>query len=160
MTSTEMKTHFDRKFRLAYLIITGSIYGLFLWNFNGIAPYAVIKIPPLTHTEFILRWLFLPLIAFVAIIVNILVSRTFKLDNWPRVLICSIIGFNLSYLLSTILFEILQGDLNRTISFYTRAFKFLPLIIGFANVVIFIVSGVVWLGFKSVSKFVLRQRLP
>lgn len=115
--SVEKNFLFDQKLRLAYLITAGAVYGVFLWSFNGIAPYAIIKIPPFTPAEFVLRWFCLPLTVLSGIFVNLLILRIFKRDDWLRILIYSIIGFNLLYLLSTVLFEVLEGDFNRTISF-------------------------------------------
>jgi hypothetical protein len=160
MTSLKPTIQSDQTFKLAYLILIGLVYGILLWNFNGISPYRLISIPPFTEQEFIVRWLCLPLVMAIGAFSNCFVLKLFKTNSWLKLLIYSLVGFNFSYLLSTLLYEILEGDFSRSIDFYSRWLRALPLIVGFANIVIFVITGLFWLGFKYLSKLVTRVRLP
>ncbi len=131
--------------RLVYLWIISLPYAWLSWTYSGISPLFGIKPQFFTEREIYLRWVILPVILFVYLVVGHQIWRRLSAQSWVKTLLLFVAVFVFGYLASCVIEDFVLTDAAISFEFYKRNFLWLPITIVFLSLVGAIFGSIVWL---------------
>ena len=140
-----------------YYFLSAVLLAWLTWSFGGLTPFGYFYPPRFENTELALRWLCLFFCFGLIVFCYYLFLRRNPNPSWGRILLSSLIAFNVTYLFASVIENFFSG-FESNFQHYVRNYKFIPFAIGISNLIAMILSTVLWFACYGLDRWMGRAK--